>query len=87
MQVVLKNQLVEKPSFSGTLDHQHNPTANIWEVLLKELYELGYTQKAIAESTQISIPTIKRLAKNHACPSPATFSKLLAFYCSVAMQI
>lgn len=86
MQVSLKNQEVEKSSFSGTLDPKHNPGANIWEVLLAELYEMGFSQKTIAQESQISVPTLQRLEKNRVCPSAATFSKLLAFYCSVAMS-
>jgi hypothetical protein len=86
MQVKLKNQLVEKPPFSGALNH-HNPSANIWEVLLAELYELGFSQKTIAQESHISIPTLKRLEKNRVSPSPATFSKLLAFYCSVTSTL
>ncbi|MGA2655607.1 MAG: helix-turn-helix transcriptional regulator [Gammaproteobacteria bacterium] len=84
MQVNLKNQELERASFSGTLEHKQNPAANIWVVLLAELYEMGFSQKTIAEESNISIPTLKRLEKNRVCPSPATFSKLLAFYCSVA---
>lgn len=86
MQVTLKNQEVEKTSFSGQLK-QHNPSANIWEVLLLELYEMGFSQKTISEESNISIPTLKRLEKSCVCPSPATFSKLLAFYCSVATTL
>lgn len=87
MQVKLKNQSVEQSSFSGTLSHQHNPSARIWEVLLSELYELGFSQKAIAAQADISIPTLKRLEKNQVSPTAATFSKLLAFYCSVATRL
>ncbi len=87
MQVKLKNQVLERAPFSGELIHQDNPSANIWEVLLAELYELGFTQKAISEKSNISIPTLKRLEKSRVHPSPATFSKLLAFYCSVATTL
>lgn len=87
MQVILKNQEVERVSSPGTLKQNHNPSANIWEVLLTELYELGFSQKTIAQESNISIPTLKRLEKSCVCPSPATFSKLLAFYCSVATTL
>ncbi len=83
MQATLKNQTVRHTHFSGTLCH-HNPAANIWEALLAELYDLGFSHKTIAEASHISIPTLKRLEKNRVHPTPATFSKLLAFYCSVA---
>lgn len=87
MQVILKNQEVANQSFSGTLKQNHNPSANIWEVLLTELYELGFSQKTIAQESNISIPTLKRLEKSKVSPSSATFSKLLAFYCSVATTL
>jgi hypothetical protein len=87
MQVNLKNQEVRKSSFSGTLEAKLNPSANIWEVLLSELYEMGFSQRIISEESNISIPTLKRLEKGEVCPSPATFSKLLAFYCSVATTL
>ncbi len=87
MQVTLKNQELERVPFSGTLEAKLNPSANIWEVLLAELYEMGFSQKTISEESHISIPTLKRLEKRQVCPSSSTFSKLLAFYCSVATTL